>query len=148
MDPLGYREPNSMQLSATHMIRRGKLRSLRSDDIVARIILRDALIHPVRATKGNIMGKFMFRCVQMECVRRRDWKRTKYMLARCGEVINYRLYRRERRPFSFNAGRAGGRRRRNRRLVAPESTPASPGHAHQRIVDVNPNHASSSPRLR
>lgn len=61
MDPLGYRE--------------------RDDDVITRFILWDVFIHPVSASKSDIMRKFVFRCVQVERVRRWDGKRTKHVLA-------------------------------------------------------------------
>ena len=148
MNPLGYREPNSIPLlSRPHDTVTEK--SLRNDDVVARFILRDVLIHPISATKGDIMRKVLFRCTQVEHVCRWDRKGTKHVLARCGEVIDHRYFWRKRRPFSFSAGRAGGGGwLRNRCLMAPESAPASPGHTHERVINVNTNNTSGTPRLR
>jgi hypothetical protein len=94
MYPLGYREPNSMQLSVT----RYTIDAERShgDDVITRVILRDVLVHPVSAAESNVVRKFMFRCVQVERVRRLNRKPTKHVVARCREVIGHRWCKRER----------------------------------------------------
>ena len=141
-------------------------RSSRNDDVVARLVFGDALVHPISAAEGNVVRKGVFGDVPVErCgtgIRtRRDRKGPKHVLAGRGKVIGFWWRRsgwgvRRRRTFSLQTGtgcaRAGvGRRLGERRLdlglglVAPECAPAPPGHADERVVDVDAHDASSAP---
>jgi len=60
--------------------------SSRKDDVVARLVFGDALIHPVSATERNVVRKRVFGDPRVERgahlrTTRRDGKRTEHVLA-------------------------------------------------------------------
>lgn len=60
----------------------------RNDDVVACPIFGDVLIHPVSAAEGDVMWKCIFRNTIIDCIRGRDRKRAKHMLAGRRKVID------------------------------------------------------------
>jgi hypothetical protein len=125
----------------------------RHNDIVACLVFRDGFVRPVSTAEGYVVWELTVRNARVEGrrMRRREWKRTEHVLARRGEVVWWRRRCRLRRAFTLATGSVISRGWcdvRYRSLVAPECAPAPPGHAHERVVDIHANDASSAPQLR
>ena len=97
MNPLGHRKSAQTKKRPRHQSivfffvrllgRQGKgVGSSRKDDVVARLVFRDALVHPVSATERNVVRKRVFGEARVQRgahlrTARRDGKRAEHVLA-------------------------------------------------------------------